>query len=352
MTERARLAAPEHALAVVPTDFDNRRDVDLLVLRYDAPPALLKNLRDGTFRDVASEVGLVARGPFRSVAAGDVSKDGYVDFFLGGSGPSWLALSDGRGSFGVVPAPEATAGAEAAQFVDYDNDGLLDLFVVTPQGPRLLRNLGSSWSDVSADAFADRVRTAALEGAALGLADLDADGDQDAILATPQRLRSLTNEGGNRNRSFAVELAGRVSNGDGVGAKVEIRAGSLRQKIETSTTVPMAAPADVVFGLGQRASPDAVRVIWVSGIVQTETDFPAVAGGAAPGRAGGHGAGPQALVVSVPVRLDRGALRVPDRFPWWGGDGLRGGPRGLEPSRPRGVRARRPRAAAAPQRFL
>jgi Tfp pilus assembly protein PilF len=275
VTAAAGLGAPAHALAVVPTDFDNRRDVDLLVLRQDASPALLKNLRDGTFRDVAGEVGLVAEGPFRSVAAGDVNKDGYVDFFLGGAGPSWLALSDGRGAFGVEPAPEAATGAEAAQFVDYDNDGLLDLFVVSARGTRLLRNLGSSWSDVSAATFADRLRTAALAGAALGLADLDADGDRDAIVATPQRLRSLTNEGGSDNRSFAVDLAGRVSNRGGVGAKVEIRAGRLRQKIETSATVPMAAPADVVFGLGNRTAPDAVRVIWVSGIVQTETDFPA-----------------------------------------------------------------------------
>ena len=80
------------------------------------------------------------------------------------------------------------------------------------------------------------------------------------------------NEGGNRNRSFAVQLVGRVSSKGGVGAKVEIRAGSLRQKIETSAAVPMAAPADVVFGLGERKAPDAVRIIWVSGIVQTETE--------------------------------------------------------------------------------
>jgi tetratricopeptide (TPR) repeat protein len=275
VTEDAKLGAAHHSLAVVPTDFDNRRDVDLFVLRQDAPPALYKNLRDGTFRDVASELGLVAKGPFRSVAAGDVNKDGYVDFFLGGTESSHLALSDGRGAFRVSAAPEAAAGAEAAQLTDYDNDGLLDLFVVTGRGPRLLRNLGSTWSDVTARAFAAPVRTATLEGAALGIADLDADGDQDAIVATPTRLRYLRNEGENRNRSFAVDLVGRVSARGAVGSKIEIRAGALRQKLETSAAVPMVAPADAVFGLGSRPAPDAVRIIWVSGIVQTETDFPA-----------------------------------------------------------------------------
>jgi tetratricopeptide (TPR) repeat protein len=275
VTARARLDTPARALAVIPTDFDNRRDVDIFVLRQDAPPALLKNFRDGTFRDVAPEVGLAAEGSFLSAAAGDVNKDGYVDFFLGGEESSWLALSDGRGAFDTVAGPEGTAAAEAAQFVDHDNDGLLDLLVATSGGHRLLRNLGDSWKDVSDTAFADRLRSVDLKGAALGIADLDADGDQDVIVATPGRLRHLTNEGGNARNSFAVDLAGRVSSKHGVGAKVEIRAGSLRQKIETSASVPMSGPADVVFGLGERPAPDAVRVIWVSGIVQTETDFPA-----------------------------------------------------------------------------
>jgi len=137
---------------VVAAYFDNRRDIDLFVLRRDRP-ALLKNMRDGTFKDQAAELGLVATGPFTCAAAGDVNKDGYTDFFLGAKGASSLALSDGRGAFAVVPAPPAAAGALAAQLVDYDNDGLLDLLVVTAKGPRLLRGLGASWADVSATAF-------------------------------------------------------------------------------------------------------------------------------------------------------------------------------------------------------
>ena len=71
----------------MPTDFDNRRDIDLLIVNGDAPPVLLQNLRDGTFRDVAAEVGLAAAvgstGDVTAVAAGDVNKDGYPDFFFG-----------------------------------------------------------------------------------------------------------------------------------------------------------------------------------------------------------------------------------------------------------------------------
>ncbi len=278
VTAKARVGAPGHAIAVVPTDFDNRRDIDLLVLRYDGPPLLLKNLRDGSFADVAVDAGLTARGPFLSVAAADLNKDGFTDFFLGmARGPSLLALSDGRLGFKVQPAPEGAAGASAAQFVDYDGDGLLDLVAATPAGLRVYRNTGGAFADVSATAVAEGLRAAALPGAALGIADLDGDGDEDVLLATPASLRYLRNDGGNANRSFALRLAGRVSNKGGVGAKVDMRAGSLRQKLETSAATPAVAPADLVFGLGKRAAPDAIRVIWASGVVQTETEFPAQA---------------------------------------------------------------------------
>src|SRR5204863_5197737 len=64
------------ARAIVPTDFDNRRDIDLLIAATDKI-SLWRNLRDGTFRDVASEAGLVTadlKGA-TNVAAGDVNKD-------------------------------------------------------------------------------------------------------------------------------------------------------------------------------------------------------------------------------------------------------------------------------------
>jgi len=275
ITERAGLGASAGALALVPTDFDNRRDVDLFVLRGDGPPALLKNLRDGSFRDAAGEIGLAVEGALACVSAGDVNKDGFVDFFLGGE-RSWLAMSDGKGAFATSPAPDAAAGAESAVLFDYDADGLLDLLVTTAKGLRLLRNVGSSFVDVTSTALS-KVSGESSAGGAIGVADLDGDGDQDVLVATKAAVRLLENGGGS-NHSFVVDLEGRISNRLGVGAKVEIRAGSLREQTETRAVVPMASPADVVFGLGKREAPDAVRVIWVSGIVQTETDLPEASG--------------------------------------------------------------------------
>ena len=275
VTATAGFAADGEALAVVPTDFDNGRDLDVLVLRREKKPLLFRNLRDGRFEDVAGEAGLAAAGPFAAVAAGDLNKDFFMDFVLGtGGASSLLALSDGRGRFSVSSGPEGSGSAEATQVFDYDNDGLLDLLVATKDGLRLFRNRGTDWVDVTGPTFPISLREHELQQTALGVADLDGDGDADLLVATPAETRLWVNEGGSRNRSFAVDLEGRVSNKGAVGAKVALRAGSLKQKIETSAAVPMAGPADVVFGLGQRPAPDTVRVIWVSGIVQTETEFP------------------------------------------------------------------------------
>src|SRR5262249_3787129 len=150
-TTEARLGGADSAVALVPTDFDNHRDVDLLVVRDTARPSLFSNLRDGTFRDVAADVGLPATARFSAVTAGDLNKDGATDFFFGRRGePGLLALSDRSNRFTLAPAPAETRDATAAQLVDYDNDGLLDLFVLTDRAPRLWRGAGASWTDVTA----------------------------------------------------------------------------------------------------------------------------------------------------------------------------------------------------------
>jgi len=274
-TAAAKLDTPlGRGIAVVPTDFDERRDIDLLVVHLDTAPSLYKNVRDGSFKDVAAEVGLPATG-FRAVAVGDVNKDSFSDFFLGAEkGPGVWALSDGRGRFETRPAPAETTGARSAQIFDYDRDGLQDLLVATPAGLRLLRNLGADWADVTATALGPLATAAD----ALAVADLDGDDAQDVVAAGDGATRLLVN-GKSPNHSVKVALTGRVSNRNGVGVKLDLRAGALRQRIETSSTTPAAAPADAVFGLGARPSPDAIRLLWTSGIVQTETEFKAPAAG-------------------------------------------------------------------------
>ena len=266
-TAAAGLADASAISAVVPTDYDNRRDIDLLLVRPSAPVALYRNMRDGTFKDVSRDVRLTFQGSSNMATAGDVNKDGFVDFFFATNDAGQFAMSDGRGGYTVTAADRYAAGASAAQFIDYDNDGLLDLLVATPGGIRVFRNLGSRWMDVTERAGFVQSQ---LEPQAVVAGDIDGDGDIDALVRTSTDIRLLRNDGGNRNRSVRAQLTARVSNRSALGAKIEMRAGSLRQRLETYSATPAPAPADLSFGLGDRAGADVIRVLWPSGILQAE----------------------------------------------------------------------------------
>ena len=115
-------------------------------------------------------------------------------------------------------------------------------------------------------------------------------------------LRFWENQGGGPNHLARVRLAGLVSNRSAIGAKVEMRAGSLRQKLETYSATPPPAPADLVFGLGARAAADAVRVLWPAGILQTEMG----------------GDEKKAAVVVIIKELDRKPSSCPYLYAWDG----------------------------------
>jgi hypothetical protein len=97
---------------------------------------LYKNNRDGTFTDVTLKAGLMGTGYGIGVAVGDYNNDGYEDLFVAGVHENQLYRNNGDGTFsdvtqraGLNLPPVRKLWSVAAAWIDYDNDGRLDLFV-------------------------------------------------------------------------------------------------------------------------------------------------------------------------------------------------------------------------------
>lgn len=183
-------------------DHDNDGDLDLFVgFRY-RPNRLYRNDR-GTFTDIAPQVGLADTVETRAAAWGDFDGDGDFDLFVGfaatGRGRAKLYRNDERGrrftdvaaQYGIVL--EGTTRQPA--WIDYDQDGDVDLFVAYRDQPnRLLRNDGVRFTDVTEQTgIGDPRKT-------VGVAwfDMDQDGDLDAFVANQDGDQDgfFRNEGG------------------------------------------------------------------------------------------------------------------------------------------------------------
>ncbi|MGH9914810.1 MAG: FG-GAP repeat domain-containing protein, partial [Pyrinomonadaceae bacterium] len=158
-----------------------------------------------------------------------------------------------------------------SEFIDYDNDGLLDLLIVQSGKLHLWRSIGDKWVDVTDHVFS-RSSQILLQPRSLASVDIDNDGDIDLIFisASANRLQISSNLADDRNHSVKLQLNATVSNRSSVQAKIEMRAGSLIHKQEVYAASPAPAASDIRFGIGPRTAADAIRVIWPAGIIQTE----------------------------------------------------------------------------------
>src|ERR1035441_8280801 len=100
---------------------------------------LFRNNGDGTFTDVTESAGLKGIGYSMGVAAADYDNDGFVDLYVTGVNANQLFHNNGDGTFTDVTEKAGVSGripgygkpwAVTAGWIDYDNDGRLDLFVV------------------------------------------------------------------------------------------------------------------------------------------------------------------------------------------------------------------------------
>jgi tetratricopeptide (TPR) repeat protein len=255
-------------------DLDGDGRIDLFVAREHGL-SLYHNNGNRTFSDVAASSG-IAVGDASAAVIGDYNNDGFFDVFVAGSSghESSLWLNTGNGTFKrdarSADALQRLRGTSPldATFVDYDNDGWLDLLVAGAPAASgrdliLMHNDGSGkFADAS-----EILPATPLSGTAAAAEDVNGDGDLDLLVANPAGVRLLRNDGGNANLSMQVQLVGlRTGSGKnndfGIGAKVEVRAAELRQTRVVSSRITH-------FGLGPHLKADVVRIEWTNGVPQT-----------------------------------------------------------------------------------
>ena len=258
-------------------DFDDDGDIDLFVTNSNSTNKLYSNQRQGVFKDITDEAGLVDKSGTSSVTVGDYNNDGFPDIFTTSHKPGNCRLMKNIGNGTFEKDIESTdlyqklqdVKANDASFIDFDNDGFLDLLVVGKsnkkggKGVFLFHNDGAGKLFVVSNILPDDL----LSGEKIVTLDYNEDGDIDfAIVGINGSIRFLRNDGGNNNHFVKMKLVGlrtgsAKNNFFGIGAKVEIRSGNLYQtKVVTEPNIH--------FGLGARSKADVIRILWTNGVPQ------------------------------------------------------------------------------------
>ena len=284
-------------MAAIACDYDNDGFPDIYVANDTNRNFMYRNNGDGTFTDESLFIGVgydekgVAEGSM-GVDAGDYNGDGWFDLIVANSEKATLYKNE-AGLFFI----DATADSGLEQptlpfvgfsplFLDYDNDGHLDMFCANghpqdvigiltdhetyAQRDQLFRNNGEGrYTDVS-ETVGTYFREP-LVGRAAATADYDNDGDTDiVIMNSNQRAVLLQNAGGNLKNWLGLKLVGTRGNRDGIGAKVRLVAGGATQVREVKSGSSYASGSDtrLLFGLGENQQVEKITIVWRSGVTQ------------------------------------------------------------------------------------
>ena len=296
------------------TDVNHDGYVDLLVTNEGDKKILFLNDQEGSFKNITSSFrppsGVVFLNPGNANGAciGDIDNDGDMDVFLPTSDQAnrlYISLLKDTGQLSykditLTSGVSNKSGARGCAMGDFDNDGLIDIYVnnggladtlindvidipifvqfyiaIEPDVNKLFRNNG----DLTFSDLAWRSRASGYGvGSGVGTADLDEDGFLDIFFTnrtfytggeqiTKSDRNYLLFNRGNRNNWLTVNLVGEESNTNGYGAKVTLASDDLTQYREATSAHGYNSGNDprMHFGLGKKSSVDFIEVIWPSG---------------------------------------------------------------------------------------
>jgi tetratricopeptide (TPR) repeat protein len=295
-------------------DIEMDGDLDIIVGVNGAPPLVLRNNGDGTWRRMEPFAGVVS---LRAFAWGDLDGDGVPDAaLLDAQGNLHLFENRQNGRFEPMEGPGGLGHLVALALGDVNGDGVLDLVTLDASGTirRASRGRGG-WEEQQLAVWSDRPDQAVPGAYRLFLDDLDNNGSPDLVasgggrsqvwlsgergdfrpLATVPEAEifgvvDLDNDGqldlvglsqgqpvrliGHGTKGYhwqvvrprAAPTAGdQRINSFGVGGEMEIRSGLLTEKQAITGT-------SVHFGLGTRTRIDVARIVWPNGVLQADFD--------------------------------------------------------------------------------
>ena len=286
-------------LAVAVADYDNDGYPDLHIANDMEADFFYRNDGDGTFTETADLTGTGYDGngfPGSGMgsAFGDYDNDGYLDLVISNASSLPVVLYQNENALFFTDV-SFTAGIGAVtlpyfkwavEFFDYNNDGLLDLFVANghlqenialfsdstyPQSDLIFRNTRRQdgtyhFTDASVEVGLAQLPKRVSRGAAFG--DYDNDGDIDIFLNNSnQPATLLRNEGGNKNHWLTVQPIGTQSNASGMGTRIVVKAGglSLLKEVRSGASYLSQSDSRVHFGLGKQTEIDTLEIYWQSG---------------------------------------------------------------------------------------
>ncbi len=293
-----------YGLGAIWGDYDNDGWLDLYVANDGSPNYLYKNNRDGTFSDVSFESGTSYSGAgveqgSMGVTWGDYDNDGKLDLFTTNFDSESNALYQNLGSKGFLDVSLETKTGQPSKpyvgwgtgFVDFDNDGLLDLFVVNGhvypqiefiksatqegfrQGFLLHRNTSDGkFEDLSKISGLQNLPLKSRRGAAFG--DLNSDGLIDVVVTNLGEAPTvLLNTSENDNQKVIIKLIENGKNKFAVGARITLKTDrrSMMQEVEAGASYLSQNDFRLHFGLGDGEKIQSTEVRWSDGKTEKVT---------------------------------------------------------------------------------